>query len=425
MIRAFAFASIALLAGCAASAQTASHPATHGVAYFDVRRIQALSEMRGFYEAYDREAASLKATQSVPQLTDTRGTAQRQGEVAKSGAREASNALAALRSRVTQYAPKEDDIIASAANASHGADAAQVRSQIENNYARQADAVRSKVAGSSDVYRAELARQEASALASYRASLDARVRSAYAARAQQLQEKEAELEINLDKKDVNQDLVLRVKLQNLKAPQVNRAALRAELQAMEGREDSAMSALRARDANTLASYRAKLDSQASRDYRSMVGELRRKADANWRLRQRVSQAQMQMPSRLSLTQFEAGSFGDQLVATATTLRDYVRTRFNGDADATASAFANASDDIAQRFATVGSMDYQARRAAANEIIALQHNRSALGDQLANEARTIARRLAEQRGLELSDTPRPGSIDLTTEVERQMRALFGS
>ncbi len=183
--------------------------------------------MRGFYAAYDREAASLKATQHIPQLTDTRPIAQRQAQVVQNGAREANAALSALRSRVSQYAPREDAMLSS-----------NVRSQMISNYAREASAVRSKVGTSANVYRSELNREANASLAQYRASLDSRVNSAYAARAQQLREKESDLEIKLMRADAAQDMLLRVKLQNLKAPQVNRAALRARLNALEAPRES-------------------------------------------------------------------------------------------------------------------------------------------------------------------------------------------
>ncbi len=413
MTRFVVLALTALLAGCAASAQPQPPRATHGTAYVDVRRIDSMPQMRNFYAGYDRETASLKATQTVPQLTDTRPIAQHQADVVRNGAREANVALDALRSRVSQYAPREDTMLSS-----------NVRSQIANNYAREASAVRSKVNSSTDVYRSELDREANAALAQYRASIDSRVNSAYAARAQQLREKEADLQIKLLHADSGRDLQLRVKLQNLKGPLANRPALRAQLNAMEARENAALNALRAKDERTLAAYRAQLLASASRDYATMAHELQARAQANWQLRQRVTQAQMQMPQHLSLNGFSGASFGDRLIATANSLRDYVHTRFNNDASSTGTAFTNASADIAQRFSTIASMDTDARGSAANEIIALQRYRSALSEQLDREARMVARRIATQRGLELSDTPSPGAVDLTPDVVRQLSAIFG-
>ncbi len=404
---------IAFVAGCAASAQPASPPATHGVAYIDLHRIEAMPEMRGFYAAYDREAASLKATQHVAQLSDTRRIAQHQAQVVQNGAHEANVALDALRSRVSQYAPREDAMLRS-----------NVRAQIASNYAREASTVRSKVNVSANVYRSELDREANASLAQYRASLDSRVNSAYAARAQQLREKESNLEIKLMKSDSAQDMMLRVKLQNLKSPQVDRAALRAQLNAMEGREDRAVNALRAKDAQTLAAYRAQLVAAASRDYANMGKELQAKAQANWQVRQRVTQAQMQVPQQLAVDDNSNASIGDRLAATANDLRDYVRTRFSNDVSTTGTAFTNASSDIAQRFSTIASMDTDARGSAANEIIALQHNRGALTDEVDREARTVAQRIAAQRGLGLIDVRTPGAVDLTPEVMRQLSAIFG-
>lgn len=412
-MRRLSLIAIAFLTACAASAQPATHDATHGVAYVDMRRIEAMPQMGGFYAAYDREAASLKATQHMSQLSDTRPIAQHQAEVVQNGARQANVALDALRSRAAQYAPRENAMLSSS-----------VRSQIIDNYAREAAAVRSKAGSSANVYRSELNGEANASLAQYRASLDSQANSAYAARAQQLREKESDLEIKLMRGDSSQDFMLRLKLQNLKAPYVNRQALRTQLNATESREDSAVNALRVKDAQTLAAYKAQLVASASRDYASMAKELQSKAQANWKVRRSVTQAQLQMPQHLDVGGNSTGSFGDRLIATANDLRDYVRTRFNNDASATGSAFTTASSDIAQRFSTIAAMDTDARGSASNQIIELQHDRSSLGSQYDREARMIAQRIATQRGLELTDSPGHGAVDLTPEVMRQLAALFG-
>ncbi len=139
----------------------------------------------------------------------------------------------------------------------------------------------------------------------------------------------------------------------------------------------------------------------------------------------MTQAQLQMPQQLAIGVGSAnGSFGDRLVATANDLRDYVRTRFNNDASTTGTAFTSAASDIAQRFTTIAALDTDARGSASNEIIALRRYRGALTDQVDREARTVAQRIAAQRGLALTDSPAPGAVDLTPEVMRQLSTIFG-
>lgn len=393
-MRAFALLSIVLLAGCAASAQTNPVQATHGFAYVDATRIAAMPELRGFYAAYDRETASLQATQNVPRLSDTRPVAEHQAGVVRSGAREANAALDALRARTSQYSPRMPD-------------AASIRSQIANNYGRESATVHAKAGQSAEQYRIELNREAQSALQSYRASLDARVNGAYAARAQQLREKEAELEIKLDRQDADQDLLLRVKLQNLKSPQVDRAALKAKLRALEAREDGLRRQLQARDAGTLAAYKSQVIAAATRDYATMAANLQHNVQANWQLRQRVSAAQMQAPEQVSFPAIAGLAFSDRW------------SQFGNGASRTGAAFTTSADDIARRFSAIGAMDTDARGSAANEIVALQRSRGSLGDELNRRAHAIGKALAEQRGLVLVDAPRPGAVDLTADVERQL------
>ena len=226
-----------------------------------------------------------------------------------------------------------------------------------------------------------------------------------------LREKEADLEIKLDRADASQDMVLRLKLQNLKSQQVDRGALRARLNALEGRENRAIAALQAQDAQTLAAYRSQLVAQAQSDYARTAAEMERKAQANWQLRQRVSQAQMQAPQHLTLPAANGMSFADQWSA------------FGNSASTTATAFTNGADDIARRFEAIGQLDNDARGSAANEIIALQHSRGALNDDITRQARALARSMAAEKGLTLVDRPQPGAVDLTPQVMQRLRVIL--
>ncbi len=315
-------------------------------AYVDVARIVASANLQTQMRAYDREIAALKATQSVPQLADTRGVVRRQAQVVRAGANEARDTLAALRTRPPQPA--------------------------------------------AGAYRHALANEASSSLAGFRAGLQARTATAYAARSQQFAEHEATLEIRLERAVADRRLQLQLRLQNLKPPFADRAKLRSQIAAIDGAIAQKVDALRASDAAKLAAYKSKLDAQAASDYASAVASMKRKAQANLALHARVARAEIQ--SSTAPKQWQAAQF-----------------------DA-------AGADIARRFTAVADADDAARGDAANQIIALQRAKAALVSEYRDTVIALASAIAKSRGLTLVDHPTPGAVDLTRAVRATLHPV---
>jgi hypothetical protein len=316
----------------ASAAETQGH-----LAYVDVGALQ--STLRPQLAAYDREIAALKATQSVPQLSDTRGVVRRQAGVVKAGAVEARNTLAALRTTPPQPA-----------------------------------------AGS---YRNALSSETATSLANFRAGLQARVESGYAARQQQFYEHEAKLQVQLERASADRRLALVLRMQNLKPPFANRAKLKAQIAAIDGRIARQVGALHASDQQLLAAYKARVEAQAASDYASMQSDMQRKAQANLQLHDRVAR---------------------QTVRTTGAPRELQQAQFDA-----------AGADISRRFSQIADADAAARGSAANQIIALQQDKAALTEEFRRSALAIASSIAQRRGLTLVDHPVAGATDLTHAV----------
>lgn len=238
---------------------------------------------------------------------------------------------------------------------------------------------------SGTAYRAALTATTANALTAFRASLNARVASAYAARAAQFQEHEAELAMKLERANADRRLILTVKLQNLKAPYADRPRLRAELNAMDAAIARRVDAMHAADQQHLAAYRARLDARAARQYASTSAGMARKERANWLARNRVA-------------------------------REAAAVQAHAPPLALAS-FRRAGNDIAHRFDTIANADTHARGESANEIVALERARGALAEEYRRSVLAAAAALARARGLQLTNRPARGAVDLTADVAR--------
>lgn len=278
-----------------------------GAAYVDVAKLQAMAPLQAQLDAYDREIAALEATQSVPQLADTRGVVRKQAQVVKAGAAEARDTLNALRLQ-----PK---------------------------------------APSGDAYRNAIAGETTASLVNFKRGLDARVASAVAARQQQFTEHEAQLEIQLERAVADRRLVLAIKLQNLKSPYADRPRLRAEIDAMDAQIARRVDGLRAADARALASYRAQLESQAAAQYATTASEMQRNARANLQLHGQVARGEASVPASGRLVKAQAFDAAGADIS----------RRFNQIADGDAAARGDAANQIVALQRDKGALREEFRR----------------------------------------------------------------
>lgn len=357
------------------------------VGFIDLPRLVASDPLHGVLQSYDREIAALRKTQNVPGLGDVAAQASRAANAARAGG-------AAAQTRVRSVAARNQQT-----------DRARERAAL-------AGVLASQRAGDSDVarYSGELRRETDTNASNYASALATRNDRAYAARAQQLREKELTLAFDLARKNAGTRLSLRLKLSDLHLTKAKRAVLQAQLAALDAQEQRPVAALRARDAGILVSYARQLRADAGREGATMDARLRQTAGANFAVRERV---------RESATQGNAESA--KLAAAASSFA--AGYRLGTDAADVASGFGNAGNDLSGRFARLGDAANASQRATAAELGVLTRTRDALYRSIVSRIQRQGALVARRNGvakIEYGSARPGGSIDLTRAVRAALR-----
>jgi hypothetical protein len=371
-------AALLALALIAATSPNAGRPA-----YADITRLIQAHPYYAAVRDYDRQIAALRAA-TFPKITVDTNEAQREAVAAAAQTEGLANEAAAH-----------------AAAAARMLDAATLGATIQTRYDAQAAFVRNHAPDSAEKYRGALQAEQHAATAAFERSLDARGAQAYAARAQQLGEREGDDALARETAVDGARTALELKLHNLRLDPQRRAALAHRLSAIDTRLSAASQAELIRDEATLAAYRASLVRSATADFNAEIATLRSELAANWHVRERIRDAQFsQAPARLPLAN-EAPDVppGDA----AQTARE------------TASKLRAAGSDISAQLSADEAADTRARADASRAIAAIRAQRDALYATIAAKVRTAALRAARARGLYLVDRPAPGAVDITQDV----------
>ena len=376
-----------MMAGCAALLMTGQSVAfAESVGFVDLPRLVASHPLHSVLAQYDSEIAALRSTQNVAGLRDPAATAARSA----TGLR-ADTIAAAVR-----------------AQAIGGRDPAADRAREQAAIAQLALSERGAGSGMT-TYETELASETNANLRAYGNALSERTERAYAAREQQLREKELTLAYDLARRDAAKRLTLRLKLDDLHLDSKRRASLQAELAALNAEEQRAVGAMRRADAAQLAAYRAQLERDAAANAGEMDQQLRNRAGANYTILQRV---------------FHEAGIGFQALPSPLQLVPFSRSyAASSSAQAIASGMQSAGRDLSQRFRQLAAADAQSQGDAAVQLRMLEADRDELYRSIVAQVKAEALTLAHQRrlgGVEFVNSARKaGRLDLTSAIAARM------
>lgn len=382
---------IALVLGAALGAQASSSatapaaPSTHASG-----QVLALVAKHPFYpllQQYDRQIAALRATLHTRHFSRVAGridadTAALRRDLADSSAQ--IDKLVAQKA--ADYGRREDDAVASLlADDSVPAPArGAVRADIEKAYRLQYAELRGDANRAMNAYRAAAQAQEQRAYAAYVASVQQQADRAARARAQQLDDEESTLALDLAQKDAGRRITLRAQLATLALQPQRRRALQAQLAAIERREDAVVEVRRRADVRVLQAYEDTVRARANADVAHMAVELRDRMEANLAARRDVLAAQQSGSPSLHLGSAQPASgapaSGD-LRAQVAALRQSGSDRFRSAANAAVDAFRQASGDVTRRFVAIRNADASDTAATQARIAALQRDRQTLYDEI--------------------------------------------
>jgi len=358
------------------------------IGFANLAQLVAAHPLHGVLTAYDREIAALRSTQTVPGLSSPAADAQRNA--------------AALRRDAAVAAGR----VGRAAGDSAAADRAQENAALSMILAlgRTGDRDASSYAG-------DVRRETAASLSAYEGATAQRISRALDARRQQLLEKESSLAYDLARRDGAEEMILRLKLNDLHLSHNARAALQAQLSARKRRDASTLDAARRRDAVMLAKYGEALRRDGATVIAEMAAQLHAKAAANLAVRRRVFQAESKLGAAAPNAASQAAFFRSSYGATSAT--------------AISTGFHNAGNALATRFAQLGQADGQSRAATTAQIRTLEGDREALYRSIVAQITRAANALARRRHLRrmaLTASPPRGSTDLTAALRAVILTL---
>jgi Skp family chaperone for outer membrane proteins len=355
------------------------------VGFLNLPRSVASHPLHSVLAQYDSEIAALRSTQNVEGLHSAQATAQQ--------------AAAALQTEAAAAADRAEQI--------GTRNAASYRAVERAGIAQIARARHAAMSGVS-IYTTELISETNANLRAYGGALTQRSERAYAAREQQLREKELTLAFDLEKRDAGKRLMLQVRLNDLRLTPSRRANLQTELAELNANELRGVEAMRRADAEELAAYRTELQQDANAAAGEMDRQLRSKAGANYAILQRVfneaGNGLGELPSSSQLAAFADGYAAPE------------------SAQGIANGMRTAAGDVSGRFRQIGASDALSRNDAGAALRTLVADRDALYRAIVAQVKSEAMRLARERGLarvEFSSATSTGGVDLTPAVAARL------
>jgi len=341
---------------------------------------------------------------------------------------------AALKEKQEDYAKRENAAIrqalAAAGDVPPGG-GASIAGGAASDLQRQAQHVASVAQQNLDRYRHDVLSQNQAALLALQRSLNQKAARTYATEAESLQRKEADYALQLANESSVERLSLRAKLSNLVLDDAAREDARKQVEALDRKQADALAALKNRDGATLSALQARLRAETQSELDRQSGEMNKATLA--KLNARELQTRKDVVAKLGLP--PAGAEGGPVSGPAGLPAD-MRTKldalhkkyqqdFDKDAKTTLDDFAKTRAELAQRFQRLSGVDSAAQESSNKQLLALQHQREQLYDQMVAQIGREVKLIAAKRGIDVvfSDVVAPaGGVDLTADAEKDIESL---
>jgi hypothetical protein len=388
-----------------------------GAGYVDLARLVREHPLYGQLTHYDRAIAALRATQTAWNANARRqeiATDRRAMQLRFANASQQMLALSQANANTFEAGERRGlDSLAAAAQSSPPHPAAFAASE-RSTYA----AIRAHEDADLARYRNDLAREEQQMVAQVQQSFMRRAQDAYDRRATQLRESEADLALELTRRNAHRVLLLHLRIDALQLAADQRRAAATQLTQVLRAQSEELVKQRGRDDRVLADYRASIGRQTSAESARVIARIEQRTNANFAARVAALHAQAALPARALPTPLPSSR--DFRAEVATMQRSSGNT-FATTTDSTGRAFSAARAALGAQFANVASIDERSTGSVATQIAELQRERAAVRGDIVAWIMRDAGRVARERGLTSVQTSRSnGAIDLTSAVGQLMR-----
>ncbi len=419
-------AAIVVLAGCAQ--QRADDPNVRGIGYVRVDEVlkkhPLYPQLSQIDDSIDALGLHSLGAGAVPHTGKQIAVQTKELNAELKAAQDRANLI--LRQKQLDYARREQSAISAAlAAAGAGTNGAQSAQAMQSVSASQAQQVTAQANSDFAQYQQSVIAQSNAALQSIGTQLSARADRAFGQRATQLQERESQLSLELSQADANKRLQLRMKLNGLALPDATRKEYRDELAALDRHEALAVNAQRARDQQTLAAYRAQLNTQVRGEMAAQSAKIH--SDMQAKLQTRRNEVSQAVSSQLQGLRPNAVP-SNLPAATRDRIAQIDKTfkaQFQADAQKTIAQYQATKAELDARYAELQGADATATGAANTQLGQLQRERDDLYNKMVEQIRRDAGTVAAKRGLQVvlvNIEAAPGGIDLTNDVEKDIESL---
>ncbi len=333
-----------------------------------------------------------------------------------------------LRQKQADYGRREQSAIAAAlAAAGESGAGSQAGAQMQSVSQQQAQQVTAAANSDFEAYQKNVVAQDGAAIAAIDQQLSLRADRQYRQKATQLQEREAQLSLELSQQDASKRLELRTKLSNLAMDDATRKSYRDQMNALDKKESSTLAAQRAIDSRELAAFQAQLRTKTQSAVAEQAGKIH--AQTRAKLMARRNEVGSQVSSQLKGLAPQPQLSGNVSAATRAKIAGIdkqFKTQFASDAKATIAQYQQTKADLDARYAALHGVDAAAGGAETAQMTSLRKQRDALYAKIVDQIKHEAAAVAAKRGVRVVfDSPAAagGGIDLTDDVEKDIESLF--
>ena len=433
-------AALVLAAGCAkpAAPPAATIPGSDKVGFVHMDVLIKKHPLYSQLARYDSDIAAMSLRNADPGVPRNAADVTREESDLRRELNDAAEKTQRfLRERQVEYAQKEHLAIAAAlgaAPAARGAGGGDVAAQVNSTYQTQAQTVSVQAAKNYRAYSQAVIAEDTHASEAVAKTLASRADRSYRAKADDIQQTEADYALKLATEDSGARLELKTRLTNLALDDATREDTKAKLAALDRKEADAMAALRNRDQATLEAFRTQLRTQTQQQIRSEIDKIHTATAAKLRARQNVARAEVDQKIQAlgpgvtrSLTVGPNGraTMPPDLRARVEAIHKQYYAQYQHDYDQSLAQYNRTRDQLSRRFAALHNADSGAQQSALNHIGQLQKQRNALFDEIVAQIRREVRTVALAHGVRVVITDivgHAGGIDLTDDAQKDIESL---
>jgi hypothetical protein len=406
-------------AGCAPNVHSAAIRGTGYIRLDDAVKhhplYPQLSQLDSAIAAIDLQFAAPQVPLGARQIANQTAELNRELRAAQSRA----NKILAQKQR--DYAKREAQAVQTALAAAgvrgQGALAGQ---QMSNESALQAQQAAQAANSDYMAYQQNVVAQDNAASSSIVRQLQTQAEQKYRAKAEQLQQNETDLSLQLTQRDAASRLAIKMRLSNLAMDPAARKQAQEQLAAINEKEAAEAGAQRNADAAVLRAYRAQLDKQTSDAIRAQVGTIQSQTQA--KLEEHRNDVTSQLRSLGPAATPPSLSPGVQ--ARIAQIHQQFIGKFRADVGKTLQDYNDTKADLDRQFAALHGADVGATGAAGKELTSLRKRRSDLYQQIVGQVQRDASRIAQDRGFSIvfvNIATAAGGCDLTNQVIKDIES----